>query len=223
MNLDRKVEPIVKARFKAGGVRSVGKDRALTKLAMVTPAINKLEGEAEGFVEIENYMGEVVRLTWNGGYQLELSLRSFGMPREDVDAWVAGFARDGIDETGAPGAAATSEAAAPVTHLIDPKLTLRTERGGVASGLADWQLRQELERLAEPGNRFAVLERGPAHYVQCYINSDGTFDVEYRDGGPSDHYRVADPVTAEEMISIFLEWGSGGDFRGLFSWVQATM
>jgi hypothetical protein len=61
-------------------------------------------------------------------------------------------------------------------------------------------------------NRFLVVERHDRtslwqHYMQAYLNDDGTYALEFREGGPQAHYRVA-TVKPDRAVEIVLRWSA---------------
>ncbi|MFE0629806.1 hypothetical protein ACFW3D_22930 [Streptomyces sp. NPDC058864] len=55
-------------------------------------------------------------------------------------------------------------------------------------------------------------------YVQVWRRPDGTYQLEYRDRAPAEHYRTH-TVSAQEVIAALQGWTAGGPaWRDAFSW-----
>jgi hypothetical protein len=82
---------------------------------------------------------------------------------------------------------------------------------------------RELVLERTPDNRFLVLERHDRtslwqHYVQVYRNNDGSFDIEFREGGPQSHFR-AQAVKPGEAADIVVGWSADeSGWREALSW-----
>jgi hypothetical protein len=66
-----------------------------------------------------------------------------------------------------------------------------------------------------PGNQFLVVDRldapNPEHYMQVYLETDGTFVVEYREGAVDRHFEaVVDDVQSAHAVLAGWAAGSAG-------------
>lgn len=165
-DVERVPVPIVRVRYELASQRSVGKDRALSKLTTMRTMVEQLAESPNGFVEIENHRAEVVRIEWSGEYQVVVGDERARVERAEIWPWLQRFARTG---SGAGGSGEPGGVRSPAEFSLSPELSLRLEDGSTMDSLADWQLRQELERLrreAEPLRRSFAIEAG-VHPVLC--------------------------------------------------------
>lgn len=66
---------------------------------------------------------------------------------------------------------------------------------------------------------YAILSREDQEYVQTYRNEDGTFELEYRDGGDDRHFGLdAEKTTIKEVLEAFDAYLAGKDLANLFPW-----
>lgn len=224
-DIAREPVPIVRARFQLRSHRSVGTDRALAKFPMLRSVIEELGEDRDGVVELESHTGEVARLTCSDRdeYRVALASGSTHVSREDVWPWLHAFVSEGLSGAVTVEAEASKQSGAEPGLCIDPRLTLRLADGSLADHLAEWQLRQELERLGTPSREFAVLSSDSGHYIQCYACGDGTFDIEVRDGGVEAHYACGRRLTVGEMIDVFQRYASGQNWRQGAEWMKVSL
>lgn len=105
-------------------------------------------------------------------------------------------------------------------------------KGGVSTGaeLVEW-----LDALSQGACDFAVLARGPQHYVQAAFEGDG-YIVEKRDGGEDRHYRgerTRPPVTGtpaapsrfalDDVQLIFEDYLAGRDSAAFVRWRKVAL
>jgi hypothetical protein len=102
--------------------------------------------------------------------------------------------------------------------------TLRaTEANGDSWDDPETDKLRELVLGLTAGNRFLVVERHDRttlwqHYVQVYLNDDGTYDIEFREGGPHAHFR-AKRVKPDEAADSVLGWSADeGGWREAQTW-----
>lgn len=98
----------------------------------------------------------------------------------------------------------------PVSGAALP-VTVTTEDGRTHRGLAVRELMTLLAGLGGYANHFAIVEhpgRGEEFYAQTYREDDGTYLVEYRDGGADRHFRTT-CGTASGAGALILGWISG--------------
>ncbi|MFI6369242.1 DUF6928 family protein [Nocardia sp. NPDC050630] len=64
-----------------------------------------------------------------------------------------------------------------------------------------------LAELAAPNNNFLILERLNAEqvYIQAYRHHDNTFDLEYRNGSPHDHFQTT-TESRDAVLAAFTGW-----------------
>jgi hypothetical protein len=77
---------------------------------------------------------------------------------------------------------------------------------------------QLIQSLTPDGNYFAILERTDTRYMQIALSDDSVFAIEYRDGGPGQHYRC-EPVNREQAVEAFQSYAGQDDrWRDMFDW-----
>lgn len=67
--------------------------------------------------------------------------------------------------------------------------------------------------IGGPKNRFLVVQRvpdRPGQFVQVWQEGDGPYELEYRAGGPADHYR-AGMSAAERVAEVMAGWARQED------------
>lgn len=68
-------------------------------------------------------------------------------------------------------------------------------------------------------DEFAILGRDDQHYVQTYLNDDGTYQLEYRGGSEEQHYGAdADEISVDDVCQAFETFFDDGDLQALLSW-----
>jgi hypothetical protein len=75
-----------------------------------------------------------------------------------------------------------------------------------------------LDTLERNGNVILAREEGD-HYIQVWLRpDDGVYQLEYRDGGPSEHYQTRS-ASVEAVASAFSAWSRGEtSWRDDFKW-----
>lgn len=73
-------------------------------------------------------------------------------------------------------------------------------------------------RSLAAGNTYAILERTPRTYVQAALEADGTLRVEYREGAGDRHFEAVRRADLAEVLSLFLAYAAGKDWKGAFEW-----
>lgn len=100
-------------------------------------------------------------------------------------------------------------------------ITVKTESGPDLVRPAEAELTALLRRIGADDDHFAVVERipeEPRHFIQAWREDDGPFTVEYREGGPEQHFR-AECADADQVIAVFLDWARGGEsWRTALEW-----
>jgi hypothetical protein len=85
-------------------------------------------------------------------------------------------------------------------------------------------VRDALLRLSASGRQWAVLDIGFNYYIQTRVLDDGQFAVEYREGGPDQHYGAADPQHLEAVVDAFLSYlADDNRWRTAFAWRRMTL
>lgn len=75
----------------------------------------------------------------------------------------------------------------------------------------------------EPDGPFIIISRDDDHYAQAYVHDDGSVDIEYRDGGPDQHYATR---TTEWGVAHAVLWGwatGSSGWRTLARWERIEM
>lgn len=69
-------------------------------------------------------------------------------------------------------------------------------------------------------DEFAVLASADETYLQTYHNSDGTFQLEYREGSFENHYAASETgLTHTQIADVFAKYASGdSSWKSDFSW-----
>ena len=223
-DLNRPAQALARAKVRAGSVRTVGERRAMTDERSILASMEQQRGVPDGFIEVENARGELAVVWFRDGFVINGPAGespSGGQPSDAVE-WVSAFLRRPVSGLrarpgGLPGVQGVG---------LDPDCTLSLEGGTVADELSDWQLRDELDRLRPDGpDRFAVLRREAQRYIQTYANDDGTFDVEYRDGDRSHHFKSDQAISRDELKQLFVAYATQGDnsWRTALPWTPATI
>jgi len=92
-NFNREPAPAIKFRYvntKSKG-RSLGDKRGIEKSRVLFAEINKLENARASFVEFENYLGQVAKVTWDDGFVLWFDGTGNKRDLEELLAWVHVF------------------------------------------------------------------------------------------------------------------------------------
>ncbi|MFF9310572.1 hypothetical protein [Streptomyces sp. 16-176A] len=73
------------------------------------------------------------------------------------------------------------------------------------------------------GNEYLILERQGEEregdwYIQVWFRDDNTYQLEYRDGVPAEHYQTR-TMSQEKVLEAFRGWMLGKpDWRDAFMW-----
>lgn len=76
----------------------------------------------------------------------------------------------------------------------------------------------------DPDAPFFIIERDDDHYAQVYCHDDGSFDLEYRDGSPQQHFSVE--TSDRRLVTDALwAWALQDDDRlhNLVPWVRLSL
>ncbi len=96
-------------------------------------------------------------------------------------------------------------------------MRLEVDGEPTADNPAAADIRQTLGRLNLLGPSWAVLDIRSNYYIQTRILQDEQFTVEYREGGPDQHYKAVGP--REKVVDAFLDYlVSGNRWRTAFEW-----
>lgn len=199
----RRPEPVLRARFELPTHRSLGRSAGLTKLVGVRPALESLWEGATGFVDLENFAGQFLRIDRAESLTVTLSDGSHEVSADAGRHLVEEFAFRGLERAGT---SALGKPDGGVTILDD--LVLRLDGRGSASHLADWQIREELRTLNTRLPKFAILERSGTHFIQCHIRADGRVDVEVKLDTDA-HYASPQPMTLAAASELFVCFAAG--------------
>ena len=232
-DLRREPRPVVRMRYAnprtQGG--SIGPKRGQAKPQNLFAELAKLVNAPGGFVEFENYLGEVRKATCerDGG----LTLWHDAHRPQPVDlpallAWTEGFLRHGTEEARAPDFR-PAEYPTPEWLDLSALLAFRQARDCVrpASTVGRWKLEledgtriepstwEEVERalrsLQLPGCGFAILERGASTYMQASEFNNGTFALEFREGDAAHHYALSYQLDREDIVDTFRSYWQQDD------------
>ena len=232
-DLSREPRPVVRMRYAnprtQGG--SIGPKRGQAKPQSLFAELEQLVDAPGGFVEFENYLGEVCKATcerdggltlWRGDQHPE------PMRLPILLAWTEGFLRDGTEEARAPGFR-PAEYPAPDWLDIRALLAARQARNSAQppGTRNQWSLEledgthfqpstwEEVERalysLRLPGCGFAILARGGSTYMQTSEFNDGTFALEFREGSAAHHYVLSYQLDRENVVDAFRSYWQQDD------------
>jgi hypothetical protein len=90
-------------------------------------------------------------------------------------------------------------------------MKLSVESGAVSGTLNEQVIAEHLQWLVYPDNKFAILKDGD-RFVQAYLNQDGTYTVEFKDG-PDEPIMQFEPATLEQATGVFTLFFKGGNYR----------
>ena len=84
------------------------------------------------------------------------------------------------------------------------------------------QIKAAIQSLEEDG--FVILQEKEQFYVQISGNITSGFDLEYREGDASKHFRgTKDDYTTDEVISVLLKYNQGDDsWKDDVEWEKIT-
>ena len=72
-------------------------------------------------------------------------------------------------------------------------------------------------------DQYAVLTRGGERYIQTLLNSDGSFELEYRDGSADRHFRVVDRIeSADSVAATFVAYLSADAWKSNWEWEKVV-
>lgn len=102
-------------------------------------------------------------------------------------------------------------------------MKLETHKDTIIDPITPEVIKETVAPLVEVGEAFVVLSQHieviDSVGVHMYVQAAGTvsegFVVEYRDGGPGDHYRGDRLVSAEELIALLGSYPSKGWNEGV--------
>ena len=87
---------------------------------------------------------------------------------------------------------------------------------------------RELLAALGPENRFVIVERMDLrppgqNYMQVYANDDGSYQVEFRDGGAERHYESQVPK-ADKMIEVIADYAlERSGWRDSLKWTRCAL
>jgi hypothetical protein len=98
---------------------------------------------------------------------------------------------------------------------------MRTSGGLVQRNPTEKRIRALLVALSR--DEYVIIERvgsPDSHYIQIWVRSDGVFQLEYRAGGPSEHYQTrAD--SRDKVVSALSGWSAEENaWRDDFEWLS---
>ncbi len=116
--------------------------------------------------------------------------------------------------------------------LPEPRLRLKNADGDSWDDPSEDEIRRRYAWL-NLNSPFLVMERldvppteAGEHYLQLGLEDDLGMVVEYREGGPADHYRASVAVPGEQggdeiVIPVLLGWAAGRPgWRDRLAWVR---
>ncbi len=75
--------------------------------------------------------------------------------------------------------------------------------------------------LTDPGEAYVILNNGEdreERYLQAAGTIEEGFIVEYRDGGPGEHYRGDRRMSSSELALILSTYHQQGAWRSMLTW-----
>lgn len=101
-------------------------------------------------------------------------------------------------------------------------MRLTTEQEGDIVEPSAPQVERALDRLALPGNGYAILAAADQTYIQTSGSRSAGYIVEYRNGSEAEHYSSKRrDISHREMVQLFLAYHSRGNWRAPVEWVNA--
>ncbi len=98
-------------------------------------------------------------------------------------------------------------------------MKLETHEGELDAPLTTESFGAVVACLTDPQEAFVVLVDAPELYLQAAGTVSSGFIVEYRDGGPGDHYRADGLVSAVDLVVLFLAyWRREREWKSLIGW-----
>jgi hypothetical protein len=98
---------------------------------------------------------------------------------------------------------------------------MRTSAGLVQRDPTENRIRALLSALSR--DEYVILERfgsSNSHYIQVWRRLDGMFQLEYRAGGPSEHYQTQTD-SRDKVVSALTGWSKGESlWRDDFEWLS---
>ena len=88
-------------------------------------------------------------------------------------------------------------------------MKLELEDGTVFERPSEHDIEQALDTLGRAGNSFAVLSTDVMTYIQTAGSRDAGYSLEYQAEDTDRHYRVPEPVSHDEVVSIFKRYVVG--------------
>lgn len=200
VNLSRKPQPWVRMRYdnpKTGG-GSIGPDLGLTTTDVFLRELKNLNGVEGGYIEIENYRGQVCRFAWQDGLRILGDGPERMLTLHEAQAWADVFFVSGGRDV--------------------MQLDVDQHPSVTAPSLAD--VRSALHRLTPNRSQFAILRSRPIHhFVQTHLAEGGLFALEYREGGPERHYEASEPQSLDTVLDVFCSYFNGDDrWRTMVEW-----
>lgn len=88
-----------------------------------------------------------------------------------------------------------------------------------------WRGVHEGTRGQIPDAPFFIIGRDDDHYAQVYCHDDGSFDLEYRDGSPQQHFSVQGTSDRRLATDALWAWALQDDDRlhNLVPWVRLSL
>jgi len=102
-NLRREPAPVVRLRYinsKTQG-RTLGEKRGLASPSVLFAEIRKLENAPASFIEFENYLGQIRKVTWEDGFILWNGSELRKMKQRELISWVQQFILHGVKDSSA--------------------------------------------------------------------------------------------------------------------------
>lgn len=82
-------------------------------------------------------------------------------------------------------------------------------------------LEREIQSLQ--ADQYLILSKDEEWYIQTYLNEDGSWDLEYRNGSADEHYAADGEINADIVASAFSAYVNADDFENSVLWLKLEM
>lgn len=103
-------------------------------------------------------------------------------------------------------------------------MRLERERKSTVNAPTPQMVTDTLRGLADPDNRFAVLQAGFFRFLQAHVDGTGYLAVEVQDGSLEEHYELPTLLTTDTAVELFVNYLTGGtEWRTAFDWRRVAV
>ena len=72
-------------------------------------------------------------------------------------------------------------------------------------------------------DQYLILSQEEERYIQAYLNEDGTWDLEYRDGSAEEHYAADGEIDIESVVMSFQSYLVNDEYQESLLWLQMEL